>query len=108
MARRVRKVIWTETGQNTLDEAIAYIAQDSLTAAQRLLTTALDTAESLSVLSEHGRIVPELKQPDIRELMVRRYRLIYEVFDAKVEILGFIHGARDFAKWRQSLTGEAG
>ena len=40
--------------------------------------------------------------------MVGRHRLIYEVFDTKVEILGFIHGARDFAKWRQSVTGSAG
>ena len=35
-------------------------------------------------------------------------RLIYEVFDTKVEILALIHGARDFAKWRQSLSDEAG
>ena len=108
MARRFRKVIWTATGQKTLDEAVAYIAQDSLTAALRLLESALDKAESLSQLSERGRIVPELLQPNIRELLVQKYRLIYEVFDAKVEILAFIHGARDFAKWQQSLTGDAG
>jgi len=59
-------------------------------------------------MSERGRVVPELQQPNIRELMVGRHRLIYEVFDTKVEILGFIHGARDFAKWRQSVTGSAG
>ena len=108
MARQFRKVIWTETGQSTLDEAVAYIAQDSLPAAQRLLESALDTAESLSLLSERGRIVPEMQQPNIRELLVGRYRLMYEVFDAKVEILAFIHGARDFAKWRKSRTEDAG
>jgi toxin ParE1/3/4 len=55
-------------------------------------------------MSERGRIVPELEQPHIRELLVRRHRLIYEVFESKVEILAFIHGARDFAKWRKSLN----
>ena len=108
MARRFRKVIWTATGQKTLDEAVAYIAQDSLSAAQRFLESALDKAESLSQLSDRGRIVPEILQPNIRELLVQKYRLIYEVFDSKVEILGFIHGARDFTKWLQSLTGDAG
>ena len=83
------------------------LAQDSLTAAQQLLESALDMAESLTVFDEHGRIVPELEQPSVREVLVQSYRLIYEVFDTKVEILAFIHGARDFAKWRQSLSGVA-
>ena len=108
MARRRKKVIWTKQGYGTLDEAVAYLAQDSLTAAQQLLVSALAMAESLAVFDERGRIVPELQQPSVRELLVQRYRLIYEVFDTKVEILAFIHGARDFAKWRQSLSGEAG
>jgi plasmid stabilization system protein ParE len=107
-AGRRKKVIWTKQGYSTLDEAVAYVAQDSLTAAQQLLESALDMAESLTVFDERGRIVPELEQPSVRELLVQRYRLIYEVFDTKVEILAFIHGARDFAKWRQSLSGEAG
>jgi toxin ParE1/3/4 len=104
MARRLRKVIWTDTGQNTLDEAVAYIAQNSLPAALDLLESALEKAGSLALMSERGRIVPELEQPHIRELLVRRYRLIYEVFESKVEILAFIHGARDFAKWKKSLN----
>jgi toxin ParE1/3/4 len=81
-----RKVIWTKQGYSTLDEAVGYIAQDSLTAAQHLLESALDTtAESLSLFSERGRVVPALQQPNVRELLVQRYRLIYEVFDTKVE-----------------------
>jgi len=84
-----------------------YIAQDSLTAAQHLLESAFDTAESLSLFSERGR-VPALQQPNVRELLVQRYRPIYEVFDTKVEVLAFIHGASDFAKCRLSITGEAG
>jgi len=108
MARRHKKVIWTKQGYSTLDEAVGYVGQDSLTAAQDLLESALDTAESLSIFSERGRIVPELQQPNVRELLVQRYRLIYEVFDTRVEVLAFIHGARDFTRWRQSITGEAG
>jgi len=53
-------------------------------------------------------MIPEMQQPNIRELFVGRYRLMYEVFEAKVEILAFIHGARDFAKWRKSLAEDAG
>ncbi len=60
MARRHKKVIWTKQGYSTLDEAVGYVGQDSLTAAQDLLESALDTAESLSIFSERGRIVTEL------------------------------------------------
>jgi len=85
-----------------LDAAISYIAKDSLPAAQRMLERAVETAASLAILSERGRVVPELETPTIREVFVQRYRLIYDVHEARVEVLAFLHGARDFAKWQAS------
>ena len=102
MARRRREVIWTLQAQATLDEAISYIAEDSMPAAQRMLERALEVAASLAILSERGRIVPELETLAIREVFVQRYRLIYEVRETRIEVLAFLHGARDFAKWQQS------
>ena len=102
MARRRREVIWTLQAQATLDEAIRYIAEDSLPAARRMLERALEAAASLATLSERGRVVPELETPAILEISVHQYRLIYEVHETKIEVLAFLHGARDFAKWRQS------
>ena len=81
-----------------LDAAVAYVAQDSRPAAHRLLVQALDTAASLDALSERGRVVPEFNQPIVRELFVHRYRLIYEVTPAEVQILAFVHGARDLTR----------
>jgi plasmid stabilization system protein ParE len=83
-----------------LDAAVAYVAQDSRSAAQRLLIQALDTAASLHTLTERGRVVPEFNQPVVRELFVQRYRLIYEVTPAEVQILAFVHGARDLTRLR--------
>ena len=102
MAQRRREVIWTLQAKAMLDEAIFYIAEDSLSAAQRALERALEAAASLATLSERGRVVPELEIPTIRELFVQRYRLIYEVHKTKIEILAFLHGARDFGKWIRS------
>ena len=78
-----------------LDEAVGYVAQDSRTAAERLLIEALDAASSLDVFSERGRVVPEVNQPNVRQLLVQRYRLLFEVTASEVHILAFIHGARD-------------
>ena len=82
-----------------LDEAVTYLAQDSPPAAERVLIQALDTASSLDAFSERGRVVPELNQPSVRELLVGRYRLLYEVTPAEVQILAFLHGARDLTRW---------
>jgi len=83
-----------------LDDAVAYLAQDSRPAAEGLLIAALEAAASLEAFSERGRVVPELDQPTIRELFVQRYRLLYEVRPAEVQILAFVHGARDLTRWR--------
>ena len=48
-------------------------------------------------------------KPNIRELLIlKKYRVIYEVFETRVEVLAFVHGAQDFAKWQKSLTDDAG
>jgi toxin ParE1/3/4 len=98
MAARALRVVWTEHARQMLDEAVAYIAQDAQPAAERLLSEALDAASSLDVFSERGRIVPELDQPNIRQLLVQRYRLLYEVTRSEVHILAFVHGARDLTR----------
>ena len=84
MAARQRRVVWTDQAQRMLDAAVVYVAQDSRSAAERLLVQALDTAASLDTLSERGRIVPEFNQPAVRELFVQRSRLIYEVTPTEV------------------------
>lgn len=99
MATRRREVIWSQRASDGLDEAVAYIAKDSPQGALGLLERALNTAGSLDQFTERGRIVPEIDDPTVRELFVYRYRLVYEVSDLRVTILGFLHGARDFNRW---------
>ncbi len=100
MAAR-RRVIWAPRAQEALDEALAFVAQDSPTGALRILEQALSAADSLSTLSERGRIVPEVSQANLREVFVFRYRLLYEVHPDLVRIVAFLHGARDFELWRR-------
>jgi plasmid stabilization system protein ParE len=99
MATHRREVIWTQRARDALDEAAAFVAEDSPEAAVNLVERALDAAESLSTLSERGRIVPELDDPAVREIFVYRYRLVYEVAPSQITVLGFLHGARDFNRW---------
>lgn len=69
--------------------------------ALRVLEQALVAAESLATLSERGRVVPELLDPATREVFVFCSRLLYEVSASEVRIVAFLHGARDFERWRR-------
>lgn len=99
MASR-RRVAWSLEARRTLEEILEFIHRDSPEGAQRVLEQALSAVASLSTLADRGRIVPESADASIREIFVHRYRLMYRVADGSVEILAFIHGARDFERWR--------
>ena len=59
-------------------------------------------ARALSTLAERGRVVPEARSGDIRELFVKGYRLIYWITPSTVTVIAFVHGARDLgALWER-------
>lgn len=99
-----RLVAWTPEARRTLEEVAQFIAQDSLEGVRRVLNEALETATSLETLPDCGRVVPEIGDPAIREVLVFRYRLMYRVTPDSVAILAFIHGARDFERWRSESS----
>ena len=101
MATRARTVVWSLSAQRALDEVLAFVASDSLQGAQRIARRAIETAATLGTLSLCGRIVPEIQDPTIRETFIYSYRLMYRVDDTRVTILAFVHGARDFERWRR-------
>jgi plasmid stabilization system protein ParE len=93
-----RRVAWTPAARRSLEEVLEFIAEDSPDGARRVLEQTLAAAQSLETLSERGRVVPERANPTLREVFVHRYRLMYRVTPDLVEILAFIHGARDFER----------
>ena len=99
MARTVR---WTETATHDVEEAADFIARDSRYYAAALVRDARAAARSLRALAERGRIVPEARSPDVREIPVKSYRLIYLIAPDRVSVLAFVHGSRDLpALWQR-------
>ena len=89
-----REVVWTEPAREDLAAIAAYIARDSEIYAANFVLEVRDAAASLSQFAERGHVVPEFGDATIRELLVRPYRVIYEVLDEKVLVLALVHGAR--------------
>ena len=93
-----RKVIWADGAVADLDAAADYISKDSPAYAASFVLQSLKASRSLGDLPERGRVVPEFKREDIREIFVFSYRLIYRIDELRVSVLAFIHGRRDFSQ----------
>jgi addiction module RelE/StbE family toxin len=90
-------VKWTTPAKLDLKQIHDYITRDSKFYAQKVSIEIVERSEKLKIFPEIGRVVPEIGDPNIRELIIYSYRLIYEVFPDRVEILALIHGKRDFS-----------
>jgi toxin ParE1/3/4 len=82
-----RKVVWTETAWRDLERSADYIAEDSPGYAAAFVERVLEHARSLDELTFRGRVVPELGEPNVRELLIGNYRLIFDVQEKTVCIL---------------------
>gem|GEM_PF-223299 len=82
-------------GANTVDrvsEIAGYIAQDNPVAADRWVDTVFEKVRELKGFPESGRIVPEINNKTIRELIYGNYRIVYRVEISRSSILTVRHG----------------
>ena len=89
-------VIWSKPAKQDLRNIHDHITCDSRFYAKKVVQDIIEKSESLKDFPLIGRMVPELEDHDIRELIVFSYRLIYKVSDGIIEILTLIHGRQDF------------
>ena len=92
------KVFLSPQALTDLERIVTYVALDDPAAATRLGTQLLDAALSLATFPERGRVVPEFRRPELREIVLRSYRIIHRVNgrDLDLEIVRFWHAARGF------------
>lgn len=92
------QVIIAPSARSDLADIVRYIAQHNSDAAARLGYELITRAESLTQFPEIGRMVPEFRRPDLREIICRSYRIIYRLKrdNQQVQIVRFWHGARGF------------
>jgi plasmid stabilization system protein ParE len=52
----------------------------------------IDKGESIALNPRIGRMVPEISNPEIRELIVKKYRIVYRVQEEEIVILTVFEG----------------
>jgi toxin ParE1/3/4 len=92
------KVFLSVDALSDLERIVTYIARHNAVAAEQMGNQLLDAALSLHTFPERGRMVPEHRRPELREIIFRSYRIIYQInnTDRSLEIVRFWHGARGF------------
>jgi len=89
---------WLDTALKEIENIQDYIKKDSEYYSIYFTKRIFDYAELLINSPKMGRIVPEIKKNNVREIIYRNYRIIYRIFNDEIQILSVFHGARDLRK----------
>lgn len=86
------KLRWSRRAQEDLLQIGRYIARDSRSAARRwvgkLRQKALQAAEKPNI----GRVVPEYSRPELREVLLKTYRIVYLQTDEGIVVVTVFEG----------------
>jgi len=86
---------WTKQAVDDLKSIAEYIRKDSKKYAIIQINRIRSRTQILKKFPNSGRIVPEVNNPKVRELINGNYRIIYEVRSSKrIDILTVHHSAR--------------
>jgi len=88
------RVHWTNNALKHLLDIYEYISQNSSFYAQRIVDRLTKRSEQITSFPMSGRNVPEYYAEDIRELIEKPYRIIYQIKPDQIDVLAVVHGAR--------------
>jgi len=88
------KVEFSPTALLDLEDIAEYIAEDNPAAAEEWVLKLVEAAEKVPSHPRSGRTVPEVDDPNIREIIVGKYRVIYRLDPKRLLVLTAIEGHR--------------
>ena len=93
------QIVWTNRAKKDLHQIKEYISKDSINYARNQVIRIHKKTELLLKLPLAGKVVEELNEKTIRELIEGNYRIIYRISNPDIiSILAVHHGARSFKK----------
>jgi toxin ParE1/3/4 len=85
------KIVWSPLALDRLSEITEQIALDRPAAAERLISELFAAVARLGRFPASGRMVPELRRSDLREIVKAGYRIIYRVESDRIAVLTVRH-----------------
>ncbi|TKB71134.1 MAG: type II toxin-antitoxin system RelE/ParE family toxin [Nitrospira sp.] len=90
----MRRIVWTRRAIEDTQAIKTFIAQDSPRSANLVVERLIAAIEHLPTFPESGRIVPEIQEPAVREIIRPPYRIVYRVRQEEIHIITVHHAAR--------------
>ena len=87
-------VIWTEPALKDLNNITEYISKDSEFYASKLTKKIFEITKKLASYPDIGKPVEELKPLPYKEILFKKYRIIYRATSSKVYIISVQHSSR--------------
>jgi plasmid stabilization system protein ParE len=88
---------WTLQAKEDLRSIAIFIPKDSKNYAKREVKSIRDRIKTLKSRIRMVCAVPEINKEQIREIIERKYRIIYRIIDeSKIDILTIRYQSRDF------------
>jgi len=92
------EINWTFQSIEDIQNIAEFIAKDSLKYAEIQVERFFNATEILIKFPKTERIVPEISNVNIRELIIGNYRIIYKILSYKrIDILTIHHSSRDIS-----------
>ena len=86
---------WTQNALKDVDSIAAFIALDSNHYAKIQVNRFFEKVEILKRYPQIGRVVPEKNNPNLRELILGNYRIIYLIIsEQQIDIITIHHSKR--------------
>jgi toxin ParE1/3/4 len=92
------RIVWTDQAIDDLTGIMDYIARDSPRYALQTGERIYEAAGKLNLGVRAGGMVPEFNHDHFREVLMRPYRIIYEIRGEGCYIVAVIHGSRDLSQ----------
>jgi len=87
-------VRWTPQASDDLESIAEFIAVDSAEYASLFVMDVVEAVERIGRFPEIGRVVPEARKMDAREVILGNYRIVYRQRMGAVEIITIYHTSR--------------
>ena len=89
------RVLWAGPALRELEESLDYIAREAPEAADRIGHKVHGAVGRLAQFPDLGRMVPEIEDPFLREIIEPPFRVIYERQEDVIRVLAVLRFERD-------------
>jgi toxin ParE1/3/4 len=95
-SRRRLAISWSRRAESDLESIGDFIARDNPEAARRWVMRIVEAVGVAARSPRAGRRVPEYDRDEIREVLLRSYRIVYRIGTRQLDVLSVFEGHRRF------------